>query len=247
MHPDWERPDFPSREDILAFKLLHDGEKEAASDLLLESSERRTSLDAVHHDIVSLQVAVQLGHGEAVATMYERNQEVSTQFPSRNSIASVQRVLGDAVSFLGDPSRALKHYEVAVEQCRTFRNRPELALSRLGIMESSASDAVDCEAVESLLAEFAGMGMRPALARAEGLTHPSRISADKDSEKHALLTERESEVLGLLALGKTNAEIASQLVISRNTVRRHVSNIFDKTGVANRAQAAVYARDYGLV
>jgi DNA-binding NarL/FixJ family response regulator len=35
-------------------------------------------------------------------------------------------------------------------------------------------------------------------------------------------------------------------VISRNTVRRHVSNVFDKTGIVNRAQAGVYARDHGL-
>jgi DNA-binding NarL/FixJ family response regulator len=61
------------------------------------------------------------------------------------------------------------------------------------------------------------------------------------------LSERELEVLRLLAAGKSNLQIADALVISLNTVRRHVSNIFDKTGAANRAQAAIYARDHGLV
>jgi DNA-binding NarL/FixJ family response regulator len=60
------------------------------------------------------------------------------------------------------------------------------------------------------------------------------------------LSSREAEVLRLLAAGRSNQQIADTLVISLNTVRRHVSNIFDKTGTANRAQAAVYARDHGL-
>ena len=54
-------------------------------------------------------------------------------------------------------------------------------------------------------------------------------------------------MLRLVASGKSNAQIADELVISLNTVRRHVSNIFDKTSVANRAQAAVYAKERGIV
>jgi DNA-binding NarL/FixJ family response regulator len=60
------------------------------------------------------------------------------------------------------------------------------------------------------------------------------------------LSRREIEVLRLIAAGRSNQQIAHDLVISLNTVRRHVSNIFDKTGAANRAQAAVYAKDHGL-
>jgi DNA-binding CsgD family transcriptional regulator/pimeloyl-ACP methyl ester carboxylesterase len=60
------------------------------------------------------------------------------------------------------------------------------------------------------------------------------------------LSTRELEVLRLLARGKSNQQIADELVLSINTVRRHVSNIFDKTGVANRAQAVAYARDHGI-
>jgi pimeloyl-ACP methyl ester carboxylesterase/DNA-binding CsgD family transcriptional regulator len=60
------------------------------------------------------------------------------------------------------------------------------------------------------------------------------------------LSSREIEVLRLLAAGRSNAQIAQELVISQNTVIRHVSNIFAKTGVANRAQAGAYARDHGI-
>jgi class 3 adenylate cyclase/DNA-binding CsgD family transcriptional regulator len=61
------------------------------------------------------------------------------------------------------------------------------------------------------------------------------------------LTKREVEVLRLIAGGRSNREIADELAISLNTVLRHVSNIFDKTGVANRAEAAAYAARHGLI
>jgi len=60
------------------------------------------------------------------------------------------------------------------------------------------------------------------------------------------LTEREREILVLIGQGKINAAIADELTISVKTVRNHVSNIFNKLQVADRAQAALRARDAGL-
>ena len=60
------------------------------------------------------------------------------------------------------------------------------------------------------------------------------------------LTEREREILDLIAQGKSNADIANQLVLSPNTVRNYVSNIFSKLQVADRAHAILLARDAGL-
>jgi len=60
------------------------------------------------------------------------------------------------------------------------------------------------------------------------------------------LTEREGEVLALLAQGRSNVEIAEQLSLSLKTVRNHVSNIFSKLQVADRAQAVIRAREAGL-
>ena len=60
------------------------------------------------------------------------------------------------------------------------------------------------------------------------------------------LSPREIEVLRLLAMGQTNVEIAEQLVIAPGTVARHVTNIFNKTGCKNRADAARYASEQGL-
>jgi DNA-binding NarL/FixJ family response regulator len=66
------------------------------------------------------------------------------------------------------------------------------------------------------------------------------------SELFPGLTDREREILSLIADGQTNAEIADKLVISLKTVRNHVSNIFSKLQVADRAQAAIRAREAGL-
>lgn len=60
------------------------------------------------------------------------------------------------------------------------------------------------------------------------------------------LTEREREVLQLIARGQSNAAIAEQLSITLKTVRNHVSNIYNKLQVADRAQAAIRAREAGL-
>jgi DNA-binding NarL/FixJ family response regulator len=60
------------------------------------------------------------------------------------------------------------------------------------------------------------------------------------------LTEREREILNLIAAGYNNAEIADRLVLSNKTVRNHISNIFSKLQVASRALAIIRAREAGL-
>ncbi len=60
------------------------------------------------------------------------------------------------------------------------------------------------------------------------------------------LTTREREILALIAEGAANTDIAEKLVLSMKTVRNHVSNIFNKLQVADRAQAAIRAREMGL-
>jgi DNA-binding NarL/FixJ family response regulator len=75
------------------------------------------------------------------------------------------------------------------------------------------------------------------------LTTPSRPPA---AALPGDLTPREAEVLGLIAEGLTNAEIAGRLVVSAATVKSHVNHIFAKIGARDRAQAVVYAYNHGL-
>ncbi|HLF79192.1 MAG TPA: alpha/beta fold hydrolase [Dehalococcoidia bacterium] len=84
-------------------------------------------------------------------------------------------------------------------------------------------------AIERFLADIPMQPVRPAALQSSGLS------------------PREIEVLRLIAAGRSNQQIADELVISLNTVRRHVSNIFAKIGAANRADAVSYAHRNGLV
>ena len=61
------------------------------------------------------------------------------------------------------------------------------------------------------------------------------------------LTAREVQVLSLVAKGRTNREISTNLVISEHTVARHLQNIFSKLGVSSRTAAAAFALEHGLI
>jgi DNA-binding NarL/FixJ family response regulator len=88
------------------------------------------------------------------------------------------------------------------------------------------------------------LGIHTLEERASGLRN--ELAAPAVPAWPAGLTGREVEVLRLIAAGHSNRAIAQALFISPNTVLRHVSNIFAKTGVANRAEAAAYATRHGL-
>jgi DNA-binding NarL/FixJ family response regulator len=71
--------------------------------------------------------------------------------------------------------------------------------------------------------------------------------AAREAARLESLTDREHDVLRLLARGATNAEIASELYLAETTVKTHIGNIFGKLGVRDRAAAIVFAYDHGVV
>jgi LuxR family maltose regulon positive regulatory protein len=79
----------------------------------------------------------------------------------------------------------------------------------------------------------AAPGTGPAPAAVPGIVQP--------------LTSRELEVLGLLAAGRPNQAVAGELVVTLDTVKKHVSHIMDKLGAANRTEAVTRARELGLI
>ncbi len=80
-----------------------------------------------------------------------------------------------------------------------------------------------------------------------GASLDSRLLVEKRRSLPAGLTEREVEVLRLIAAGKSNSEIASELYLSVKTVSRHLSNIFTKIGVTSRSGATAFAFEHELV
>ena len=77
-------------------------------------------------------------------------------------------------------------------------------------------------------------------------SHPASTPVRTPRSVFPELTDREREILALVAAGKNNQEIAGQLFLSLKTVRNYVSNIFTKLQVADRAQAIIRAREAGL-
>jgi len=141
---------------------------------------------------------------------------------------------------------AERHFQDAIQTYRRnahpFGAAEALLLWSRGlrIAGESASATDKLRAAEDIyLSHGAGDVWLERLARLEQPEHPASYPDG--------LSKREVEVLRLVAAGRTNQRIADDLVLSLNTVARHVSNIFGKTGVANRAEAASYAHRRGLV
>jgi DNA-binding NarL/FixJ family response regulator len=121
----------------------------------------------------------------------------------------------------------------------------------LEALEAGASgyllkDSAPGEIVRAI--EAAVDGDTPLSPRVAGLiVHRARGRVGDLDASSAALSEREVEVLRLLAEGLDNNEIALKLYLSPTTVKRHVSTIFSKAGVSNRVQAAIWAVRAGII
>jgi len=140
---------------------------------------------------------------------------------------------GDAGAAVVALRAAWRELEAPYEAARS-RLLIGLACRALGDEDAAA---MELEAARAVLAR---LGAAPDLERLERLARP-------DAAGTAGLTERELEVLRLLAAGKTNAAIGSALHLAAKTVDRHVSNIYAKLGVSSRAAATAYAYQHQLV
>jgi DNA-binding NarL/FixJ family response regulator len=113
------------------------------------------------------------------------------------------------------------------------------ALIGLACRALGDEDTADIE-LDTAARVFEALGASPDVKRLQELRKP------REAAGAAGLTPRETEVLRLVAAGKTNRAIADELAISEKTIARHVSNIFMKLGVSTRAAATAYAFKRGL-
>jgi two-component system response regulator NreC len=124
----------------------------------------------------------------------------------------------------------------------TMQNEPAFARRALqaGVRGYVLKEAADAELVQAVRSAAAGdIYLQPALG--------ARLAAGEAGDNGGELSERERDVLRLIALGHTNAEVAEQLYISIRTVESHRAHIQQKLSLSSRAELVRYALERGLI
>jgi DNA-binding NarL/FixJ family response regulator len=144
-----------------------------------------------------------------------------------------------------------------IEATRTIKaSMPDVEVVALTsvLEDASVADAVKAGAIGYLLKGTDAGELRSAIrAAAEGRVHLAPEAAARlmrevrAPDRPEPLTEREAEVLRLLARGRANKQISAELFIEEKTVKAHVSSILRKLGVRSRTQAALHAVRAGVV
>jgi len=101
--------------------------------------------------------------------------------------------------------------------------------------------------VALIAAAFLGLGIWVGRRLFRSEPRARQFTPNERAQSSLGITEREREVLQLLAIGRSNKEIAAQLGVSPNTVKTHVARLFEKLRVARRTEAIQLARELGLV
>jgi DNA-binding CsgD family transcriptional regulator len=162
---------------------------------------------------------------------------------------AAHRLLGEIETADSNLPGGEHHLTAALELASACEAPFEQALTLLVIAELRATQGATDEA-ETFLNEVRRicipLGAAPTLARADALA--ARLCRNQAAETYpAGLTEREVDVLRLLARRQTDKEIAAVLFLGPRTVQSHVAHILNKLGVANRREAASRAGDLGLL
>jgi ATP/maltotriose-dependent transcriptional regulator MalT len=152
---------------------------------------------------------------------------------------AVDRGVGLARLTAGDVPGACSALTAALALHSRWGFAPAAIRTRLDLAVARGMDADSRRDVQRAAEEARALGLHRLGDRAVQLL--PRAGAPRIGGPGGELSPRETEVLGLLAAGISNAGIAARLVLSVNTVERHVRNVYTKLGVANRAEAAVVA------
>jgi DNA-binding NarL/FixJ family response regulator len=198
----------------------------------------RAGFKAVLEATGSIEVVAEAGTGEeAVLAARRENPDVvlmDIRMPGLDGIEATRRLPGQRVLIL--TTFGLDEYIIEALRAGAsgflLKDAPTQEVVD-AVRAVAAGDAVLAPAVTRQLLDQVGRRLPAAMSRApEGLEE---------------LTDREQQVLRMLAVGLSNAEIAEALVLSEATVKTHVSNLLGKLGLRDRVQAVIYAYESGLI
>jgi DNA-binding CsgD family transcriptional regulator len=198
------------------------------------------------------ETCVALGDAKRAALLYELLLPYAGTFathPTAVSFGSAQLYLGMLASVSTGIGTAREHFSQAIDENNRARAWPWLARSyyQFALAMKRGGEPGDQQDARQLLREAeqiaSGLGMEGLVAAIDReLRHRDTSETYPDA-----LTAREVDVLRLLAIGRSNKDIAQVLSISLNTVATHVRNILTKTECANRTEAAAYAARNQLI
>ncbi|MGA0566889.1 LuxR C-terminal-related transcriptional regulator [Rathayibacter sp. KR2-224] len=182
----------------------------------------------------AVQILLAAGEADEAAAAVQELSSVSDRFATPVLCAEAAQARGQVLLARGDPATAVEQFAQALDGWQGLRAPYEEARTRQLLAEAFAALGD---------AEGALMQRESARTALEALAAPP----ERGKASHAVLSPRESEVLGLAATGITNKEIAERLRLSTRTVDRHVSSILSKLGVPSRTAAAAYAYEHELL
>jgi DNA-binding CsgD family transcriptional regulator len=229
----------------LALLRLAQGDRNAAAATLARAIAERS--EPLRRAVLLPAYAEVLLAGDEVDAAREAADELASIAESHGRpmlTAIADHVRGTVDVQRGDPRAALPSLRRASQVWDELDAPYELARTRILVALACAAlgddqgAALELEAARATLEE---LGAAPDVARIDMLARTEQTTA-----AHGL-TPRELEVLRLVASGRTNREIASELVISEHTVARHIQNMFGKLGVSSRTAATAYAFEHELV
>jgi DNA-binding CsgD family transcriptional regulator/tetratricopeptide (TPR) repeat protein len=191
-----------------------------------------------------VEVALARNAVDDAASASSQLDEIAGRFGRPMLSAIAAQVRGSVELARGEPQAALRSLRSAWQVWEELDAPYEGARVRLlvGLACRALGDedgaALEFEAARAV---FDALGAAPDVARVHALA-----GGGEKRDTHGL-SDRELEVLRLLASGRTNRDIASELVVSEHTVARHVQNIFGKLGVSSRTAATAFAFEHHLI
>ncbi|MCZ6789880.1 MAG: LuxR C-terminal-related transcriptional regulator [Chloroflexi bacterium] len=221
---------------------------ERAAEMVI-SAESATPLVSRFTRVGLALMAVLRGDVEAAKEQYAELNTAS----GTNSHVSGDRILGLLAQTIGEQDQAAAHFEDSLAFCREAKYNPELAWTchdyagTLLQRNRSGDRARAMGLLEESISLSSDLNMRPLLERATALQEKTESTPARAPAYPGGLTQREADIIRLIAVGKTDREISEELIIALRTVNTHVSNILNKISAANRAEAASYANQHGLV
>jgi DNA-binding NarL/FixJ family response regulator len=190
--------------------------------------------------VAQVEIAIALGDEATAAAAADELDEVASVYGSSGLQAAARRSRGAVLLATGNPEEALSTLRTACSRWNELEAPYDCAKVRV-LLAQAYRQLGDIESSDRELA-----AARTAFEALGAALDASEVAGRGRAVLPNGLTEREAQVLALVAAGCTNRQIADELFLSQKTVARHISNIFTKIGVTTRTAAARFAFEHGV-